>query len=251
MTAMLGMYDMPALQAANDMFWAAIRAQLGDGPEALDRERDFWDIWRDPQMVFSQTCGMPYRTKLHDRVSLVGTPDYGLPDCPPGYYYSTFVALADDPRPLEELVTGTFAFNEPLSQSGWAAPTTHLHSLGLQVNTLLRSGGHALSARAVARGRADLAALDALTWVLLTEHDPDLAGELRVVTRTDPTPTLPYVTAQSRDPAPIAAAVRAAIGAMDEDTRRVLHIQGLIDIPAEVYLAVPTPPLPDEKGRSV
>ncbi|SLN57566.1 ABC transporter, phosphonate, periplasmic substrate-binding protein [Falsiruegeria litorea R37] len=251
MTAMLGMYDMPALQDANDAFWAAIRTHLGDGPEMLDRERDFWDIWHDPSMVFSQTCGMPYRTKLHGTVTLIGTPDYGLPDCPPGYYYSTFVARSDDPRPLDELVTGTFAYNEPLSQSGWAAPTTHLHSLGLKVDTLLQSGGHALSAKAVAEGRADLAALDALTWVLLTEHEPNLASKLRVVTRTEPTPTLPFVTAQSHDPAPIAAAVRAAIAAMDEDTRQLLHIRGLIDIPAEVYLAVPTPPSPAEKDSSV
>lgn len=251
MTAMLGMYDMPALQAANDAFWTAIRDNLGDGPKGLDRARDFWDIWQDPDMVFSQTCGMPYRTKLHGKVNLVGTPDYGLPDCPPGYYYSTFVARADDARPLEELVTGTFAYNEALSQSGWAAPTTHLHGLGLSVGSLLQSGGHALSAQAVAEGRADLAALDALTWILITEHEPALAQQLRVVTRTEPTPTLPFVTAQSRDPAPIADAVRAAIDVLDRDTLDALHIRGLIDIPAEVYLAVPTPDAPAEKECSV
>lgn len=251
MTAMLGMYDLPALRAANGTFWAAIREHLREGPETLDRERDFWDIWYDPQMVFSQTCGMPFRTKLHGKVTLVGTPDYGLPDCPPGYYYSTFVARADDLRPLEDLVSGTFAYNEPLSQSGWAAPTTHLQSMGLELGPLLLSGGHALSAQAVAEGRADLAALDALTWVLFTEHDPELAQKLRVVARTEPTPTLPYITALSRDPAPIAAAVRAAIDELDDETRQLLHIRGLIDIPAEVYLAVPTPPSPAKKDGSV
>lgn len=251
MTAMLGMYDMPALRSANDTLWTAIRTHMRDGPEALNREADFWDIWHDPEMVFSQTCGMPYRTKLHGKVALIGTPDYGLPDCPPGYYYSTFVARADDPRPLDELVLGTFAYNEALSQSGWAAPVTHLQSLGLSLGDLLESGGHALSAQAVAEGRADLAALDALTWILLTEHEPDLAQKLRVVTRSEPTPTLPYITALSRDPVPVAAAVRAAIEGLDDATRNMLHIHGLIDIPAEVYLAVPTPPLPAEKDRSV
>ncbi len=243
MTAMLGMYDMPALQPANDRFWILIRAHLGEGPNHLTRDGDFWNTWQDPNLTFAQTCGMPYRTRLHGKVHLVGTPDYDLPGCPPGHYCSVFVAHADDARDLPELAAGIFAYNEALSQSGWAAPVTHLSELGLAPARLLETGGHALSAQAVADGHADFASLDALTWVLLQEHT-DLGKRLRPVESTRPTPALPYITAITRDPVPVATAVRAAISDLSPADRAALHIRGLIDIAADLYLAVPNPPSP-------
>ncbi len=243
MTAMLGMYDMPALQSANDRFWTSIRARLGDGPENLNRSDDFWDIWQNPDLIFAQTCGMPYRTRLHGNVQLVGTPDYGLQGCPAGYYCSVIVARQDDMRELADLSAGNFAFNEALSQSGWAAPVTHLIELGLSPAGLLETGAHALSAQAVADGRADYASLDALTWELLKAHS-DVAGALREVARTTPTPALPYITSTARDASRIADAVRAAITDLSDEDRAALHIRSLIDIPSETYLSVPTPPGP-------
>lgn len=244
MTAMLGMYDMPALQAANDRFWSLIRTELGTGPDRLDRDRDVWEIWQDPALVLAQTCGMPFRTRLHQTVQLVGTPDYGLPGCPPGHYCSVFVARAGDDRDLAALAGGTFAYNEALSQSGWAAPLNHLLALGLRPEHLHQTGAHALSARAVADESADLAALDALTWELLREHT-DLGGLLHEVARTAPTPTLPYITAPGRNAAAIARAVRAAIANLVPADRATLHLRGLVDIPAGAYLAVPNPPAPE------
>lgn len=246
---MLGMYDMPATSAANDRFWTLIHQHLGYGPAHLTRHGDFWDIWLDPDLLFAQTCGMPYRTRLHGQVQLVGTPDYGLPGCPPGHYCSVLIARAGDGRDLGGLVSGTFAYNEALSQSGWAAPVTHLAGHGLKPQHLLETGGHALSAQAVAEGRADLASLDALTWALLCEHS-DLAGKLREVTRTAPTPALPYITAKGQDAGRIADAVRAAIDALPASDRQVLHLKGLIDIPAQDYLAVLNPPSPQALGSA-
>ena len=127
MIASLGMYDMPPIRPCNDRFWRAIRARLGRGPECLTWDRDLWTIWRAPDLVLAQTCGMPYRTALHGEVALVGTPDYGLPDCPPGHYRSVFLTrktMGD--RSLADLATGVFAYNDAFSQSGWAAPMHHL-----------------------------------------------------------------------------------------------------------------------------
>lgn len=246
MTASLGMYDMPALREANDRFWALIRRNLGRGPPELTRDRDVWDVWHAPDLVLAQTCGMPYRTRLHGRVNLVGTPDYGLPGCGPGQYNSVLVGRRGEGAvDLVRAAAGVLAYNEALSQSGWAAPVTHLAAAGLSPAGLLETGSHAASARAVAEGRADLAGLDALTWALLEEHDRDLTARLHVIARTDPTPALPYITAAGHDPAPVARALRAAIRQLDPADRQRLHLRGLVDIPAEDYLAVPTPPGPD------
>lgn len=245
MIALLGMYDMPALQGANDRLWHGIRAALGFGPQELTRDRDFWEIWQSPDLLLAQTCGMPFRTSLHTHVTLIGTPDYGLPGCPPGYYNSVLVvragATGDTPQ---DFTGGRFAYNEPLSQSGWAAPMTHLNAGGVTFSDLIITGAHAASALAVADGRADIAGLDALTWTLLQTHDPALTARLRVIDTTVPTPALPYITAAGRDPGPITAALRTAIAGLTPADARALHLKGLIDIQAATYLAVPSPPAP-------
>ena len=248
MIALLGMYDPPALHAANDRFWRAIRTQLTYGPDALTRDMGFMDAWKSPDLLFSQTCGLPFRRVLHPDVTLIGTPDNALPGMAPGYYCSVLVVHGDtDGALLSAYDGGCFAYNQVMSQSGWAGPMHHLDRAGVKFADFVETGGHGASALAVAQGRADMAGLDLLTWTLIGEHDPDLAARLRIIDTTPQTPTLPYITAKSRDPAPIRAAVRAAIAKLSQDDRDALHIHGLIDIPAAEYLAVPTPPAPDER----
>lgn len=244
MIAALGMYDPPALHGANDRFWQGIRARLGRGPQTLDRHSDPWDTWQSPDLLFAQTCGMPYRTSLHGKVRLVGTPDYGIEGCPPGFYNSVFVVRADDPRQTETAFGGArFAYNDGVSQSGWAAPIVHLRARGVHVGDLVQTGAHASSAQAVADGDADLAGLDALTWALLKTYDP-IADQLRVLARTTPTPGLPYITALNEDATTLFNAVREAINDLGDADRTALHLKGLVSIPEETYLAVPTPPAP-------
>lgn len=257
MIASLGMYDRPETAAANDRLWANIRDGLRaegiNAPDALTRgERAYWDAWQSPDLIFSQTCGFPYRAKLHDHVTLIGTPDYGLPGCPPGHYNSVFVARRDDPRStLEDFSHAPFAYNEDLSQSGWAAPQNHAAAHGLHFPPSLQTGGHRLSALAIAESRADLAAIDALTWELLTQYEP-FAANLKEIARTEPpTPVLPYITAKGADAALYFRVTAAAIAALSAADRATLHLRGLIRIPAESYLAVPTPPSPEQIAHNL
>ncbi|OJY34135.1 MAG: hypothetical protein BGP11_03400 [Rhodobacterales bacterium 65-51] len=250
MIAALGMYDRPELRGPTDLYWSLIRDGLRKrgikAPEALTRDdRAWWAGWHSPDLLLSQTCGMPYRTELKEVVTLVGTPDFGVEGCPPGYYHSVLVARGNDPRAeLADFADAAFAFNEARSQSGWAAAANHMTALGLTIRPALETGGHAASARAVAEGRADWASLDAVTWRLLLRWEPDLAARLRVIGQTAPTPGLPYVTARGTDPAPLAAAVAEAIVTLPPDDRAALGLCGLIQIPSADYLAVPIPPPP-------
>ena len=244
MIALLGMYDRPETAGANDRFWSAIRARLGYGPETLTRGCDFWEAWQSPDLLLSQTCGLPFRARLHDKVTLVATPDYGLPGCPPGYYNSVFIAHCDDTgATLETLCSGTLAYNEPLSQSGWAAPYAHLTALGLTPAAFVQSGGHRASAEAVANGKARFAALDALTWEMIRRYDP-FAVDLVEIARTAPTPALPYITASSGDPIALADAIEGAITDLTPEDRATLALRGLCRLSAAAYLAVPIPPSP-------
>ncbi|WP_300516285.1 PhnD/SsuA/transferrin family substrate-binding protein [Aliiroseovarius sp.] len=242
-TAALSMYDRAETAAANDRLWAAIRAELGHGPQRLTRDRDLWEVWTDPGLVLAQTCGLPFRARLHDKVALIGTPDYGLPGCAPGYYHSTLVARADDPRDLAGLAAGTMAVNEGLSQSGWAAPLAYLAARNLSPARCLRTGAHRASARAVTEGGADLASLDSVTWALIRRHDA-WAGALREVATTPPTPGLPLIAARGTDAPRLRAVVEAAIEKLAPQDRDILHLCGVVHIPASEYLAQPIPPAP-------
>jgi len=245
MIASLGMYDMPHARAAHDRYWTAIRRTLGTGPKHLTRSDDLWGQWLSPDLLLSQTCGLPFRTQLHDKVTLVGTPDYGLPDCPPGYYNSVIVVRADSPaRTTHDLTRPRLAYNEALSQSGWAAPYAHFQDLGIAFDAGPQTGAHAASVRAVVEGHADTAALDALTWAMLGRETPDLVRALKVIDHTAPTPALPYIAAATCDPARIAQAIAAAIAALDQTDRDTLHLNALVQIPARTYLEIPIPPSP-------
>ena len=245
MMASLPMYDWPEVRAETDRYWQAIRAALGHGPDGLTRGfEDHMAHWQRPDLLLSQTCGMPYRSRLHDKVALVGTPDFGVAGCAPGFYCSVLVVNAQDDRAqLSDFADDIFAYNEGGSQSGWAAPAAHLAAFGRRFTRLLATGSHRASLRAVAEGRAAMAAIDAVTWELAQRHDP-ASARLRVLERTAPTPGLPYITAQGRDPAPLRAAITTAIAGLDAETRVALMLRGLVAIPARAYLAVPTPEAP-------
>lgn len=238
------MYDRAETAHANNAFWAAIRARLGYGPSGLTRNRDLAEIWRDPDLLLSQTCGMPFRTGLHRDVTLVGTPDYGLSGCPPGYYNSVFVVhINNKAAQLSDLEGKTLAYNDPGSHSGWAAPMTHAHRENISFGRNIATGSHQNSARAVAEGNADIAAIDALTWHMIKNYD-GFAKNLRVLTTTPPTPTLPFITAKSRDPAPLFTAIKCAIGDLSQNSRDILRLKTLVAIPRQTYLDVATPAAP-------
>lgn len=244
MTASLPMYDTAVTAAANNRLWAAIRQTLGYGPAQLDRVTDPHATWDAPNLILSQTCGLPYRSGLHGKVQLVGTPDFGLEGCPPGYYYSCIVVRKEDPREnLQEFVTSRLARNDVRSQSGWAALVQHLRDAGLNSawkGGIVETGGHAKSAQAVVEGRADIAALDAITWRML-KRDTAITDRLRVLMHTVPTPGLPYITGADVDAAVLFGAIESAINALVPEDRATLMLQGVVKIPASVYLAVPLP----------
>ena len=240
------MYARPETDPALARYWDLIRKELKargiPSPERLAQDAEEFSVWRDPDLVLSQTCGMPYRLFLHGDVSLIGTPDFALPDCPPGYYQSVFVVRHDDPRAtLDAFQFARFAFNMPISQSGWAGPYNHIAPRGWWFEDQIQSHGHLNSARMVADGTADIAALDGVTWDLIRRYET-FAAKLRVLEATEPTPGLPYIAGPDADAEACFAAVSDAIAGLTEDDRRTLGLSGLVKIPAEVYLAIPNPP---------
>ncbi len=230
----LPMYDWPELQSHNDHFYDQLKASLKERgfetPEALERTRDRQEVWQSNQLLLSQTCGLPLVTSLENKVSLIGTPAYGV-DCGAGSYYSVIVVHNDSTlEKLDDLKGKIFAYNEKGSQSGYAAL---LHTLSFIENApehftrSVPSGAHRESIKFVADRRADFAAIDAVTWELALRHEP-AAEKIRVITYSEPTPTLPFITAM-RSPRELDMLHMAVVDAMvglDEATREALLLIG-------------------------
>lgn len=238
------MYDRPEVAATWDRLWHLFRDAYGDGPSELSRDNDVWDIWQNPDLVLAQTCGFPYRTRLKDTVALIGAPDHGILETPAGHYCSVIVAHRQlEGRDLSSLNGATLTYNDPLSQSGWAAAWHHFGKKNLRIGRRVQSGAHRESARMVARGEADFAVLDVISWKLMQRYD-DITKELTVIDVTSPTPALPFISARYQDAPRIRKAVHNTIQGLTSGQREELFLQGLVALSQSSYEAVPNPPHP-------
>ena len=245
MIAGLPMYDRSELRDAHDRFWAIIRNNLGGGPDQLSNPNDLASFWRSDDLLLGQTCGMPYRTFLHDCVQLVGTPDYGIEGCCPGYYRSLVIVHTDSEiREFSDLAEKRIAYNEALSRSGWAAIIAEMQAADMRPSSGMQTHAHINSALAVSKKLADFAAIDAHTWSLMCRYQNHLTRSLRVIQRTSPTPGLPYICATRFDAQTIFNAVQNALDALPPAVSEILGIRGIVKISKQDYLDVLTPSSP-------
>lgn len=202
-TASLGMYDGPAVQAANDALWALVAERLAqrgiaDVPPSLDRGRSLDDIWSDSGLLLAQCCGYPLATRYRGRLRYVATPRYAAPGCSGALYRSRIVVRADDPAErMADLRGRTAAVNEWHSNSGmnvFRATVAPLARDGQFFARVIATGSHGDSSRAVAEGEADVAAIDAVSFAHIAAHQPALARRLRTIGWSEATPGLPFVT---------------------------------------------------------
>ncbi|SMX37689.1 phosphate/phosphite/phosphonate ABC transporter substrate-binding protein [Octadecabacter ascidiaceicola] len=243
MFASLPMYDRPENRAAHDALWERVRDHLGYGPEKLDRQTDHIDGWRRDDLLMGQICNLPYRAEFHDSVTRIACADYGLADTPAGYYHSVFVVREEDAaRGLAPAALGRFAYNDALSHSGWGSPLARITEQGLQFHTTLCTGAHINSVNAVADGRADLAAIDAVTWRMFQAWEPKAVG-LRVVGRTALSPGMTFITAKANNPAPIKSALTEAVADLPAEHVETLGMRGIVTLPDRAY-DIPLPSAP-------
>ena len=240
MIASLPMYDRPETAGALDRLWANYRDAWPGAPTDLTRGGNPWSHWRHPELLLSQTCGLPYRARLHGTVQLVGVPVHDLP-CPDGRYFSAIIARADDSRTtLAEFAEARPAVNDPLSQSGWAALDAKARDEGFRFSKPVLTGSHAASAHAVANRVADIAAIDAVSWKYIKEFD-GLATVLKSIVHTPPTPALPYITAMAQDARKVFDTLQSAIQKLEDADRDLLCLKGLAHVRANDYLEMPMP----------
>ncbi|WP_130905878.1 PhnD/SsuA/transferrin family substrate-binding protein [Pseudomonas sp. Sample_22] len=199
--AELLMYVAPEpVQQANEQWLARIVEHLGVTRRSAE-SLSLMDLWLSPQLLLTQTCGYPLMTALRGKVRVLGRPRYELPDSSGGHHCSLLLSRADDRRrTLPEFLGSRGVINGEDSNSGMnllrhrLAP---LHRDGQFFASVGTSGSHRESLRWLQQNRADLAAIDSVTFAFLARHAEAQVAGLRVVARSAFSPTLPYITAAS------------------------------------------------------
>lgn len=202
------MYDHPAVRQATDRLWRGLARALGrEGvrvPDILNRQPDYATLWELPGLIFSQTCGYPYMSRLRGKVQLVATPIYNAMGCEGPHYCSLVTVRAEDPaNALADCRGRTVAFNAAHSQSGYntlRAAVAPLAKDGSFFSSSVESGSHSASLDAVAAGSADICAIDCVTWALLVKHDPERAATFKIIQQTPSAPGLPFITSINTPP---------------------------------------------------
>ncbi len=106
------------------------------------------------------------------------------------YYSYLIVPIESEADSMEDLQGMTFAFTDPLSNSGRLYPTFLVHQLGENPESFFRrtffTYSHDDAIQAVANGLADGAAVDSLVFQFTLSRQPDLANQVRVIHKSPP-----------------------------------------------------------------
>ena len=250
--ASLAMYrDPPAVAAATRALWAFLRDSLRDGgvagvPERLDEDIAHDEAWHDPRLLLAQTCGYPLASRLRGRVRLIATPVYDHPGCAGGTSGSVVIVRTDSPvSQVADLRGRTAAINDPASNSGMnllrrlIAP----HAIeGRFFARVIESGSHVASLAAVAKGEADVAAIDGVTYGNLARFAPERLAGIRILTHTAKTPGLPFITRATANDREVATLrdvlIRVAGDPAAARIRDTLGLRGFVMLPESAYDAV-------------
>ncbi len=252
MIAALPMYNLPSLRWAQDAFWQVLAEALrAEGfekvPERLSRPDDLAAFWRAPELLFAQTCGYPLMTMLAAQVRLIATPLYDAPGCEGHLYCSHIIARAEDRESdLAAFLGRRAVINGWESHSGMNALRHSFAPLAAGrdrcFGEVLVSGSHHGSMATVAEGRADIAAIDCVSFATIAEAEPDLMERLCIVASSRLVPGLPFITNGNASDEQVAALRRALRVALTEpagsEARQALLLAGAVDTNEDDYQAI-------------
>jgi ABC-type phosphate/phosphonate transport system substrate-binding protein len=247
-TAGLPMYDPPELRASVDAWWEGLaRAFRAEGvagvPDRLDRSLALDALWGAPDLLFTQTCGYPLFGSWAGRMQYVATPRHATDGCEGPNYCSFIVVPAHaNAQRLEDLRGARCSVSARISHSGYNALRALFAPLaddGRFFGSVSVSGGHAESLDQLCAGDVDVAAIDCVTYALLSRCRSRVTRPTRVIGRTASAPGLPYATHPDA-PRPLVERLRAGLARAFadpelEETRRTLLLDGFEVLPARLY----------------
>lgn len=249
--ASLSWYEFPETRPALDALWQriarALREQGLEGvPDELCRFVPAEKQWASGELLLGQACGYDVLFGYRSHLQPVATPHFAAPGCR-GPEYRSFLVVRDEAsyRELAHLRGARCVINSAHSHSGMNAlrhRVAPLQTDGRFFSEVAVSDAHEESLRCIARGDADVAAIDCVTWALLARHRSSALEGLRILERTEAAPAPPFVTTAGATAAQLGA-LRAALSASLADpelaaVRDALLLTEISVLPLEAYAPI-------------
>ncbi len=181
----------------NQRLFELISEKLGVPVEIVYRSsyKEISLLLKNGEVDIGYVCGLPYVLD-HDEygLELLAAP---LVKGKPLYQSYLIVPKNSPVKSLEELEGKTFAFSDPLSNSGMLVPFYKLNLIGTTPETFFKkyfySYGHANSIEAVALNLADGASVDSYVYDLARTTNPEVISRTRIIDKSGFMPTTPLV----------------------------------------------------------
>ncbi len=156
---------------------------------------------KEEQLDAAFVCGGPY-VDGHDEFGmelLVAPQAYGKT-----VYYSYIIVAKNSPlKSFSDLRGKTFAFADPLSNSGKLVPDYMLAKMGETPDRFFKryvyTYAHDKSIKAVALGIVDGAAVDSLIWEYADRMNPEFTNRTRIIQKSPPYGIPPVVVRKGMD----------------------------------------------------
>ena len=148
-------------------------------------------------------------------------------------YFSDVIVHRDSPaESFLDLRCASWAFNEPLSQSGYGITRHHLLSIG-ETNgffgEVVEAGFHEVAIEMVRRGEVDASAIDSQVLEVAMRSDPSLRNEIAIIDVLGPS-TIQPIAVTKRFSVEMRARIQEALTELHHDPAMRAHLDfGLID----------------------
>ncbi len=204
-----------------------IGEKLGRSVEFVDRQTyaEINKLVETGDVDLAFVCGGPYVEghRAFDMELLAAPQAYGGTV----YYSYVIVPSASRAADLEGLRGKSFAFTDPMSNTGKLVPTFLLAERGETperfFSKVVYSGSHDNSIKAVAEQLVDGAAVDSLIWHYADRIEPTLTARTRILVKSEPYGIPPVVVPKGLDPALKERLRRVLLEAhLDERGREIL-----------------------------
>lgn len=233
-----------AWQALFDEFW-----RIHQNSETIDQQLRFdtdFELLRQPQMQLGHTCGYPLMKYLQTDCFPVCVPLFLVEGCHGKFYASHFIVPADSGiNSLADCRNHIVAMNGADSNSGMNVLRHAISQLETHApffSSVLVSGSHLNSVKAVANGEADLAAIDGVSFALINDEWPELTRRVKTIGFSEATCGLPLVMPysehkiiRSRD---ITRVLNQALSALSTQHKNTLHLAGFESVGFEDYQSI-------------
>lgn len=200
--------------------------------------------FNDNDFFMGHTCGYPYVKHWHQSHNLLCVPEFDIQGCDKTQYSSWLIAHhSSDCKSIAELKDSTVVINNRNSNSGM---NVFRYEVSKYANgdpffqNVLISRSHVESLRMVSESKADITAIDAVSYYFAVEHNLVDRKKIKIIGQTKQTTGLPFIMKNSLDVDrnEIIDGLNSALDDCESDAKECLKLQRFKKVDTKDYESI-------------